>query len=585
MEMDIFSIITLFGGLAFFLYGMNVMSEGLEKIAGGKLETILQKMTSNRIKALLLGIVVTATIQSSSAVTVILVGLVNSGIMHFGHTIGIIMGANIGTTITAWLLSMIGIEGDNIFVELLKPANFSLIFALVGIILIMMSKSTRKKDIGSIMIGFAVLMFGMELMSGAVEPLKDMPEFTNILLMFENPLFGILAGAILTGVIQSSSASVGILQALSLTGAVKFSVALPIIMGQNIGTCVTALISSIGVSRNARKVSVVHVSFNLIGTLIWVIAFYSINAVADFAFVDKPIDPVGVAVVHSIFNITTSGILIFFTKQLENLANFIIKTDEHEPARNTEFLDSRLLATPSVAIAECKNLTYKMAEVAKDIIHRAFSLFEKFDEDVEIKMFNDEDALDLYEDKLGNYLIAISSKGLSDEDIRSKFTMLHTIGDFERLGDHALNLLKAAKELNTKRLSFTEEAEDDLLVLRRAAEEIVDVTINAYVNNDISLAARVEPLEQVIDELTAEIKSKHIERLQRGECTIEMGFILSDILTNYERISDHCSNIAVAMIEIHHGGFDTHKYLNSIKNSNNIEFNQLFDEYSLKYSL
>ena len=583
--MDVFSIVTLFGGLAFFLYGMNVMSEGLEKIAGGKLETILQKMTSNRLKSLLLGIVVTATIQSSSAVTVILVGLVNSGIMRFGQTIGIIMGANIGTTVTAWLLSTIGIEGDNLFVKLLKPENFSLIFALIGILLIMMAKSTRKKDIGSVMIGFAVLMLGMELMSGAVEPLKDMPEFTNLLLMFENPVFGIIAGAVLTGIIQSSSASVGILQALSMTGAVNFSVALPIIMGQNIGTCVTALISSIGVNKNARKVSAVHVSFNLIGTLIWVVAFYSINTVVDFAFFDKPIDPFGIAVVHSIFNITTSVILIFFTKQLEKLANIIIKTDENEVVKTTEFLDSRLLATPSVAIAECKNLTYKMAKVAEDIIRGAFSLFEKFDEDVGVKMFEDEDALDLYEDKLGNYLIAISSKGLSDEDSRSKFTMLHTIGDFERLGDHALNLYKAAKELNTKGLSFTQEAEKDLLVLRRAAEEIIDITVSAYVNNDIVMAFNVEPLEQVIDGLTAEIKAKHIDRLQRGECTIEMGFILSDILTNYERISDHCSNIAVAMIEINHGGFDTHKYLNTIKNSNNKEFNKVFDEYSSKYAL
>lgn len=583
--MDIFSIVTLLGGLAFFLYGMNVMSQGLEKMAGGKLESILQKMTSNRIKALLLGIVVTATIQSSSAVTVILVGLVNSGIMHFGHTIGVIMGANIGTTVTAWLLSMIGIESSNIFIQLLKPANFSLIFALIGILLIMMSKSTRKKDIGSIMIGFAVLMLGMELMSGAVEPLKDMPEFTNILLMFENPLFGILAGALLTGIIQSSSASVGILQALSMTGAVKFSVALPIIMGQNIGTCVTALISSIGVSKNARKVSIVHITFNLIGTLVWVALFYSVNAIVDFAFVDQPITPVGIAVVHSIFNITTTMILLPFTKQLEKIANLVIKTDANENSETTEFLDSRLLATPSVAVAECKNLTYKMAQVAQDIIHRAFSLFDKYSEKVEKKMFDDEDALDLYEDKLGNYLIAISSKGLSDMDSRAKFTMLHTIGDFERLGDHALNLYKAAKELNAKGLSFTEEAEKDLLVLRRAAEEIVDNTVNAYVHNDISLAVRVEPLEQVIDKLTAEIKAKHIERLQRGECTIEMGFILSDILTNYERISDHCSNIAVAMIEINHGGFDTHKYLNTIKNSNNREFNESYNEYAIKYSL
>lgn len=583
--MNIFSIITLLGGLAFFLYGMNVMSQGLEKMAGGKLESILQKMTSNRIKALLLGIVVTGTIQSSSAVTVILVGLVNSGIMQFGHTIGIIMGANVGTTVTAWLLSMIGIESSNVFMQLLKPENFSLIFALIGIFMIMMTKSTKKKDIGSILIGFAVLMYGMELMSGAVEPLKDMPEFTNILIAFENPLFGILAGAILTGIIQSSSASVGILQALSMTGAIRFSVVLPIIMGQNIGTCVTALISSIGVNKNARKVSVVHISFNLIGTLAWSVLFYTLNALWHFDFVDDIVGPVGIAVTHSIFNVATTLLLVPFTKQLEKIANFVIKTDANEKEETTEFLDSRLLATPSVAIAECKNITHKMAYVAQDIIHRAFSLFEKFNESVENKMFEDENALDLYEDKLGNFLIAISSKGLSDIDSRAKFTMLHTIGDFERLGDHALNLYKAAKELNTKGLSFTQEAEKDLLVLRRAAEEIVDNTVNAYVHNDISLAIKVEPLEQVIDKLTAEIKAKHIERLQRGECTIEMGFILSDILTNYERISDHCSNIAVAMIEINHGGFDTHKYLNTIKNSNNQEFNESYDEYSIKYSL
>lgn len=583
--MDIFSIITLLGGLAFFLYGMNVMSQGLEKMAGGQLETILQKMTSNRFKALGLGIVVTAAIQSSSAVTVILVGLVNSGIMHFGSTIGIIMGANVGTTVTAWLLSMIGIESSNPFIRLLKPENFSLVFALVGIMLIMMSKSTKKKDIGGILIGFAVLMFGMELMSGAVEPLKDMPEFTSILTMFENPIFGILAGAILTGIIQSSSASVGILQALSMTGTINFSVALPIIMGQNIGTCVTALISSIGVNKNARKVSVVHIIFNLLGTLVWLIVFYALNSVFKFAFVNEAITPVDIAVVHSVFNISTTFILLPFTNQLEKIANFVIKKDENEKPVKNDFLDSRLLATPSVAVAECKKLTYKMAQVAQNIIHRSFSLFDKFNEDVETKMFSDEEELDLYEDKLGNYLITISSKGLSDADSRAKFMMLHNIGDFERLGDHALNLYKAAKELNTKKLNFTEDAQRDLLVLRRAAEEIVDNTVNAYINGDMSLAIKVEPLEQVIDKLAAEIKTKHIERLQRGECTIEMGFILSDILTNYERISDHCSNIAVAMIEINHGVFDTHKYLNSIKNSNNKEFNESYEMYEAKYSL
>ncbi len=583
--MDIFSIILLLGGLAFFLFGMNVMSEGLERMAGGKLESILKKMTSNRFKALGLGIVVTAVIQSSSAVTVILVGLVNSGIMSFGQTIGVIMGANVGTTVTAWLLSTISIDGDGIVLKLLKPENFSMVFALVGIILIMMAKSNKKKDAGSIMIGFAVLMYGMKLMSGAVEPLQNQPEFVNLLTMFENPLFGILAGAVFTGIIQSSSASVGILQALATTGVIRFSVALPIIMGQNIGTCVTALISSIGVNKNARKVSVVHISFNLIGTLVWVILFYSANAIFDFAFADKIVTPALVATIHSIFNISTTLMLVPFTKHLEKIANMIITTDEGEKVETKEFLDSRILLTPSVAVAECKNLTYKMAQVAQDIIHRAFSLFDKFNSKVEEKMFEDEGQLDLYEDKLGNYLIEISSKQLSDEDSRAKFTMLHTIGDFERLGDHALNLHKAAKELYTKQLSFTAEAEKDLLVLRRAAEEIVDNTVNAYIHNDISLAVKVEPLEQVIDKLTAEIKTKHIERLERGECTIEMGFILSDVLTNYERISDHCSNIAVAMIEINHGGFDTHKYLNALKHSNNKEFNESFEEYAAKYSL
>ena len=480
---------------------------------------------------------------------------------------------------------MIGIESSNPFIRLLKPENFSLVFALVGIMLIMMSKSTKKKDIGGILIGFAVLMFGMELMSGAVEPLKDMPEFTSILTMFENPIFGILAGAILTGIIQSSSASVGILQALSMTGTINFSVALPIIMGQNIGTCVTALISSIGVNKNARKVSVVHIIFNLLGTLVWLIVFYALNSVFKFAFVNEAITPVDIAVVHSVFNISTTFILLPFTNQLEKIANFVIKKDENEKPVKNDFLDSRLLATPSVAVAECKKLTYKMAQVAQNIIHRSFSLFDKFNEDVETKMFSDEEELDLYEDKLGNYLITISSKGLSDADSRAKFMMLHNIGDFERLGDHALNLYKAAKELNTKKLNFTEDAQRDLLVLRRAAEEIVDNTVNAYINGDMSLAIKVEPLEQVIDKLAAEIKTKHIERLQRGECTIEMGFILSDILTNYERISDHCSNIAVAMIEINHGVFDTHKYLNSIKNSNNKEFNESYEMYEAKYSL
>ena len=581
--MDIFSVITLFGGLAFFLYGMNVMSQGLEKMAGGKLESILRKITSNRFKALLLGVGITAVIQSSSAVTVMLVGLVNSGIMEFAHTIGVIMGANIGTTVTAWLLSLIGVEGDNVFVKLLKPENFSLVFSVVGIILIMISKSNKKKDAGSIMIGFAILMFGMKLMSGAVAPLKDMPEFTGILTAFENPFFGIIAGAVLTGIIQSSSASVGILQALSLTGSIKYSVAIPIIMGQNIGTCVTALISSIGVNKNARKVSVVHVSFNLIGTALVLAVFYGASAVLNFDFMNLPIGPAGIAIVHSIFNVFTTIVLIWFTKQLESIANKIIKTEKTE--KETVFIDKRIFSTPSVAIAECKKLTCEMADIARVAVKNTFDIVKNYSEAEEELVLEKEGYLDMYEDRLGNYLIEISGKGLSDADNKEKFKMLHTIGDFERLGDHAVNLLDVAKEIADKKIKFPDAIQGDLDNISDALREILDITVESYQNTDLILASKVEPLEQVIDGLVARVKSKHIIKMEKGDSTIEMGFILSDLLNNYERISDHCSNIAVTVIEITRGGFDTHSYLSNIKNFNNSEFNNSYNQYVAKYNL
>ena len=581
--MDVFSVITLFGGLAFFLYGMNVMSQGLEKMAGGKLESILRKITSNRFKALLLGVGITAVIQSSSAVTVMLVGLVNSGIMEFAHTIGVIMGANIGTTVTAWLLSLIGVEGDNIFIKLLKPENFSLVFSVVGIILIMMSKSNKKKDAGSIMIGFAVLMFGMKLMSGAVEPLKDMPEFTGILTAFENPFFGIIAGAVLTGIIQSSSASVGILQALSLTGSIKYSVAIPIIMGQNIGTCVTALISSIGVNKNARKVAVVHVSFNLIGTALVLALFYSASTVLNFDFMNLPIGPAGIAIVHSIFNIFTTVVLIWFTKQLESIANKIIKTEKTE--KETVFIDKRIFSTPSVAIAECKKLTCEMADIARVAVKNTFDIVKNYSESEKELVLEKEGYLDMYEDRLGNYLIEISGKGLSDADNKEKFKMLYTIGDFERLGDHAVNLLGVAKEIDDKKIKFPEVIQSDLDNISDALCEILDITVESYQTTDIMLASKVEPLEQVIDGLVAKVKSKHIIKMEKGDSTIEMGFILSDLLNNYERISDHCSNIAVTVIEITRGGFDTHSYLSNIKNFNNSDFNSNYNQYVAKYNL
>ena len=584
--MDLFSLITLAGGLAFFLYGMHVMSTGLEKMAGGKLESSLKKMTANPWKSLLLGAGITIAIQSSSAMTVMLVGLVNSGIMELGQTIGVIMGSNIGTTLTAWLLALIGIESDNFWLNLLKPENFSLIFAFVGIIFIMMSKDTRKQDIGTIFLGFAVLMFGMRLMSDAVSPLADMPQFSHLLVAFRNPLLGVLVGAVFTGIIQSSAASVGILQALALTGSITYGMAIPIIMGQNIGTCATALISSIGVSKNAKKVAIVHISFNLIGTVVCLTVFYCVNALMPLAFIDQPIGTLGIAMVHSIFNIVTTILLLPFTKQLEKIANLVLRDQETASSGTLSdtFLDERLLATPSVAISECNNLSVTMATVARDTLLQSIRATSLYEQSLGTQILKNEDTLDLYEDRLSTYLVRLSSKALSADDTKKISKMLHAIGDFERLGDHAVNILRAAKELHDKGLHFSDEATRELAVLTGAIGEILTITTEAYQKNDTNLSTRVEPLEQVIDQLIAEIKNRHIERLQRGACTIEMGFILSDLLSNYERVSDHCSNIAVAIIEVNRNSFDTHQYLNAVKYGDEA-FNQVFDQYAGKYTL
>ncbi len=584
--MDLLSLITLAGGLAFFLYGMHVMSTGLEKMAGGKLESSLKKMTANPWKSLLLGAGITIAIQSSSAMTVMLVGLVNSGIMELGQTIGVIMGSNIGTTLTAWLLALIGIESDNFWLNLLKPENFSLIFAFVGIIFIMMSKDTRKQDIGTIFLGFAVLMFGMRLMSDAVSPLADMPQFSHLLVAFRNPLLGVLVGAVFTGIIQSSAASVGILQALALTGSITYGMAIPIIMGQNIGTCATALISSIGVSKNAKKVAIVHISFNLIGTVVCLTVFYCVNALMPLAFIDQPIGTLGIAVVHSIFNIVTTILLLPFTKQLEKIANLVLRDQETASSGTLSdtFLDERLLATPSVAISECNNLSVTMATVARDTLLQSIRATSLYEQSLGTQILKNEDTLDLYEDRLSTYLVRLSSKALSADDTKKISKMLHAIGDFERLGDHAVNILRAAKELHDKGLHFSDEATRELAVLTEAIGEILTITTDAYQKNDTNLSTRVEPLEQVIDQLIAEIKNRHIERLQRGACTIEMGFILSDLLSNYERVSDHCSNIAVAIIEVNRNSFDTHQYLNAVKYGDKA-FNQVFDQYARKYTL
>ncbi len=582
--MDIFSLFTLCGGLAFFLYGMSVMSNGLEKMAGGKLEQLLRQMTNNPVKSLLLGAGITIAIQSSSAMTVMLVGLVNSGIMELGQTIGVIMGSNIGTTLTAWILSLAGIESSNIWIKMLKPESFSPVVALIGILLIMAAKSDRKRSAGTIMVGFAVLMYGMEMMKDALAPLADTPEFATILTMFTNPILGVLVGAVFTGVIQSSAASVGILQALSMTGSITFGMALPIIMGQNIGTCVTALISSIGVNRNARRVSIVHISFNLIGTFVFLIAFYGSDLFLHYAFMDLAIDPVGVAALHSVFNVLTTLLLLPFTKQLEKIAYAVVKEDKNYKEEFT-FVDSRLLATPSVAIAECNNKTVEMSGIAQTTILKALSLLEKYDEKVGAEVYSLEDQLDLYEDKLGTLLVQMSSKALSDDDSRKVAKQLHTIGDFERIGDHAVNLLKAAEEMDQKNISFSDAAQRELRTLVAALREILDITTRAFAEDDLALAVQVEPLEQVIDYLIAEIKTNHIVRLQKGHCTIEMGFVLSDILTNCERVSDHCSNIAVAQIETEQNAYEAHEYLNGVKSSGNREYQEAFDAYRARYTL
>lgn len=581
----IFNIFTLFGGLAFFLYGMNVMSSGLEKLAGGKLEGLLKKMTSNPFKSLLLGAGITIAIQSSSAMTVMLVGLVNSGIMEIGQTVGVIMGSNIGTTLTAWLTSLTGIDSDVFLLKMLKPSSFSPIIAFIGIVISMTSHSDKKKSAASIMLGFAILMFGMNLMSDSVDGIDQIPGFRNILVAFNNPLLGVLVGAVVTGIIQSSAASVAILQALAISeSGITFGMAIPIIMGQNIGTCVTALISSIGVNKNAKKVAVIHVSFNVIGTAVCLALYYGLDAVFDFVITDMPINTYQIALCHMIFNVFTTVILLPFAKGLVKIANIVIKTTDTENVKGS-FIDERLTATPSVAVAECSSKVKEMALIAKEAIVSSINILHDYDVQKHDETLKNEEKLDYYEDKLSAYLVKISSMSLSSEDSFNVSKQLHTIGDFERIGDHAVNLTKTADEIKTKGIRFSDEANREIDTASNALLEILDITINSYVSDDVNLARKVEPLEQVIDGLISEIKINHIERLQSGSCTIELGFILSDMLTNFERVSDHCSNIAVAVIDAHKKSFESHKYLNKVKYSGNAEFEKEYLGYLDKYKL
>ena len=586
--MNIFSVITLIGGLAFFLFGMNVMSGSLEKMAGGKLELLLKKMTANPIISLVMGAVITIAIQSSSATTVMMVGLVNSGIMDFAQTLHIIFGANIGTTLTSWILSLSGIESDAVWMQMLKPENFAPLFAMVGIVMTMVCKSDKKRSIGTVLVGFAVLIFGMNLMGEAVSPLADSPAFAQLMTKFNQPLIGLAVGTVVTGIIQSSAASVGMLQALSLTGSISYAMAIPIIMGQNIGTCVTAMISSIGTNTQAKRVAVMHISVNVLGTLIWLPLLTLTNAIFHFAFMDWAVSPVTIAMLHSVFNILTTLILMPFSKYLLKLAVWVVKEKgtavPGEELDAVPFLDERLLSTPSVAIQECNSQTCKMLELARENIRLAVQQFSHYSDSDQLLVLQTEEEIDAFEDRLSTYLVKLSAQALSQNDSHVISKMLHAIGDFERLGDHAVNLNKVAKEIHDKGLSFTQEAQAELNTLLQAIDEILTMTVTAYERNDTDLSARVEPLEEVIDQLIAKMKDQHIRRLQQGACTIEKGFIFSDILNNCERISDHCSNIAVAVIEVEHDSFDAHRYLQGVKYGNH-EFNLIFQEYAAKYAM
>lgn len=590
--MDIFGVLSLIGGLAIFLYGMDLLGEGLTGASGGKLEKILEKLTSSPVKAVLLGAGVTAVIQSSSATTVMVVGFVNSGIMKLSQAVGVIMGANIGTTITSWILSLTGIESSNIFIRLLKPSSFSPILAVIGVIFLMFIKKDKLKNPAKIMIGFALLMYGMDAMSSSVEPLASVPEFSAILTTFSNPVLGMLAGMFFTAVIQSSSASVGILQALCSTGILSYATALPIIMGQNIGTCVTAMLSSVGATKNGKRAAIIHLYFNVVGTVTFMLVFYALNAVFHFSFLSLNAQEFGIAVIHTVFNLITTAYLLPLRKVLEKLAYATIKMDDEEKrimdSRNeNEFalLDDRFLEAPSLAVQHCKTVIDKMADISREALFTSMSLINNYSEDRAIRVQEFENRADRYEDALGTYIMKISTKNLKKEDSEMLNVMLHCIGDFERISDHACNLCDSARELNVKNMQFSEKAKTELDILSSAVREVVDIAFDAFKNNNKTEADKVEPLEELIDTLTVELKARHVRRLREGKCTIELGFAHADILNNLERVSDHCSNVAVDVIHNDQMEFDAHEYLDKVKNNDNQQFAREYAAYKEKYRL
>lgn len=580
--MDLFDVLSLIGGLALFLFGMNIMGSSLEKKAGGQLKAVLGKMTDNPAKGFLLGLIVTSIIQSSSATTVMVVGFVNSGIMTLHQAVGPIMGANVGTTVTSWLLSLTAIKGGG-FMDLLKPDSFVPVLALVGIYLLMFSKKNKSKDTAMILLGFATLMTGMETMSDAVAGLKEVPEFTNILTFFSNPVLGVLAGAVLTAIIQSSSASVGILQALSTTGAITFGTAIPIVMGMAIGTCITAVLSSIGANKNAKRATLVHLYFNIFGTIAALVLFYGANAIFKFDFFDNTANEVGIAIVNTTYKVFCVLMWSPMLGVLEKLATISIKdTDEKE---KYEMLDERLLATPAVAVDRCRAVTLSMAEIAVESVKNALSLVDRYDDKLGESVVAAEKKTDKYEDKLGTYLVKVSALEMTDEDTEQASMLLHVIGDIERIADHALNLFESAQEISDKKLEFSDECKQELGQMIGAVSEIVDLSYAAFTENDLAKAKLVEPLEQVVDDLQDVLKARHIKRLQKGECTVELGFVLSDLLRNFERISDHCSNIAGIVLEMDRShDMAIHKYLKKVRKGEN-DYAQKYEEFSEKYKI
>ncbi len=564
--MTIFDVLTMIGGLCLFLFGMNIMGQALERRAGNSLRDLLGKLTTNRLAGLLTGLGVTAVIQSSSATTVMVVGFVNSGLMSLKQSINVIMGANIGTTVTAWILSLGGISGDNLILQLLKPMSFTPVLALLGIVFYMFCKSGKKQDTGTILLGFATLMFGMDIMTDAVAGLKDIPAFQNLFLLFKNPILGVLAGAVLTAIIQSSSASVGILQALAATGAVSYGAAIPIIMGQNIGTCITAILSSFGTNRNAKRAALVHLSFNVIGTAFWLAVFWLVKIFLAPVLFNQAATLAGIAVAHSIFNLLCTLLLLPMSGLLEKLVLRLVP-DAKQPEADAE-LDERLLNTPPFALARCRSVTNDMAVAAIDSLRVGLTaLFDYHPEQLE-KVNDAEDLTDHYEDILGSYLVKLSGHQISGEDSAEAAKLLKNIGDFERIADHAVNLVESAEEMSRKELKFTDKAREELHVICGAVDEIVGLALHTFQSDDLNTALQVEALEQIVDELKEKLRARHIKRLQKGECSYEMGFIWSDILTNLERVSDHCSNIAGGVVDTTQARFDIHESLHQFKDNN-----------------